>query len=386
MPTPKRSISSRVAKQNPRPRKYATAAERQKALRERFPTLCVRVEQEQADFMKRIADEQGRTLQDVHLAFIKYANGRGNQWLTQGLKGFAPLPRFEEPPKENPMKTEILERAKLPDGTRVRLQKRGNAYDVITNSTGITWRYLEKAVSEERARNAFNLYTMQRKKNPIKTTQAKRKPTPAQLAARERFAAMARSGAFKKKAKRNPAKVKRNPISDIANIIYNQLGANRFAMMTGAKNFVAGDNFLMFSIGKNQSVYNKVRITLTPDDLYDLEFFKMNRLGDISKTQKFEGVYAEQLQDLFTQVTGLYTSMGTMGRRSNPRASNPIATKRKANPVKPKVPKYTVQTLTSGKANWKRVAMFDSLEQAKAYAEAVPRAYKVVAVRVIDDK
>lgn len=34
----------------------------------------------------------------------------------------------------------------------------------------------------------------------------KRKPTPAQLAARERFAEMARSGAFKRKAKRNPAK------------------------------------------------------------------------------------------------------------------------------------------------------------------------------------
>ena len=145
MPTPKRSISSRVAKQNPRPRKYATAAERQKALRERFPTLCVRVEQEQADFMKRIADEQGRTLQDVHLAFIKYANGRGNQWLTQGLKGFAPLPRFEETPKENPMK---------------------------------------------------------------------RKPTPAQIAARKRFAEMARSGAFKKKAakaKKAKAAPKRNP-------------------------------------------------------------------------------------------------------------------------------------------------------------------------------
>ena len=34
----------------------------------------------------------------------------------------------------------------------------------------------------------------------------KRKPTPAQIAARERFAEMARSGAFKRKAKRNPAK------------------------------------------------------------------------------------------------------------------------------------------------------------------------------------
>ena len=135
MPTARSAISSRVTVQNPRPRKYASAAERQKALRERFPTLCVRVEQEQADFMKRIADEQGRTLQDVHLAFIKYAGGRGNLWLTQGLKGFAPLPRFEETPKENPMK---------------------------------------------------------------------RKPTPAQIAARERFAEMARSGAFKRK--RNPAK------------------------------------------------------------------------------------------------------------------------------------------------------------------------------------
>ena len=151
MPTARSAISSRVTVQNPRPRKYASAAERQKALRERFPTLCVRVEQEQADFMKRIADEQGRTLQDVHLAFIKYANGRGNLWLTQGLKGFAPLPRFEETPKENPMK---------------------------------------------------------------------RKPTPAQIAARKRFAEMAKSGAFKRKAakarraKTNPLKKaapKRNP-------------------------------------------------------------------------------------------------------------------------------------------------------------------------------
>ena len=295
MPTAKRAISSRVTVKNPRPRKYASAAEKQAAFRARFPTLCVRVEPKTANTVQAVADASGRTQQETLLSMLKYAMTNRN-WLTLGLTEHKQLPRIEEPRKENPMK---------------------------------------------------------------------RKPTPAQIAARERFAAMARSGAFKKKATRarkakaNPAKktvsqkisqltregypqkqavaialneqragkVKRNPISDIANIIYNQLGANRFAMMTGAKNFVAGDDFLMFSIGKNQSVYNKVRITLTPDDLYDLEFFKMNRLGDISKTQKFEGVYAEQLQDLFTQVTGLYTSMGTMGRRSNPRASNPVKRK-----------------------------------------------------------
>lgn len=242
----------------------------------------------------------------------------------------------------------------------------------------------------------------------------KRKPTPAQIAARERFAEMARSGAFKKKAakarkaKANPAKktvsqkvsqltregypqkqavaialsekragkVKRNPISDIANIIYNQLGANRFAMMTGAKSFVAGDNFLMFSIGKNQSVYNKVRITLTPDDLYDLEFFKMNRLGDISKTQKFEGIYAEQLQDLFTQVTGLYTSMGTMGRRNNPRASNPQA--RSVKHTGARNIAYAVQAkrmLPGGASQFETVAGFPTKAQAQDYISALLKNY-----------
>ncbi len=144
-----------------------------------------------------------------------------------------------------------------------------------------------------------------------------RKATPAQLAARERFAEMARSGAFKRKAK-GATKRKKNPISDIAQTIYEQLGADRFAFMTGAKNIVGLDEGLMFSIPRNQSPYNKVRITLTPDDLYNVEFFKMNRLGDISKQTEYPGMYADQLRALFTRVTGLETSLGTMGRRSNP--------------------------------------------------------------------
>ena len=289
MPTPKRLISSRVAKQNPRPRKYASAAERQKALRERFPTLCVRVEQEQADFMRRIADEQGRTLQDVHLAYIKYAQGRGALWLKGGLQDFKPLPRFEETPKENP--------------------------------------------------------TM------------KRKPTPAQIAARERFAEMARSGAFKRK---------KNPM-----IISKQ--ADESLSRKGSRGYVRDLLDRYANEGHVVSV-------------------KKTRSGSIGIA--FDGGRLLTVESARKKLEDFYGITERMKRRSNPRASNPIilvsdkpvASKRKANPVKPKVPKYTVQTLTSGKANWKRVAMFDSLEQAKAYAEAVPRAYKVVAVRVIDDK
>ena len=64
------------------------------------------------------------------------------------------------------------------------------------------------------------------------------------------------------------------------------------------------------------------------------------------------------------------------------------ATRRTAvmqNPIE-KNPKYKVQILEAGKKTWKRIAMFDSLDKAKTYAHAVPRTYKVVSVRVIDDK
>lgn len=266
MPTPKRSISSRVAKQNPRPRKYATAAERQKALRERFPTLCVRVEQEQADFMKRIADEQGRTLQDVHLAFIKYANGRGNLWLTQGLKGFAPLPRFEEP-KENPMK---------------------------------------------------------------------RKPTPAQIAARERFAEMARSGAFKRKAKRNPAKkTVSQKISQLTREGYPQKQAVAIALSeqrAGKVKRNPAQSMQTFEIidtttGESEGFYKAADAQLAFEVWARSNGYKS--FSEMKQKEKFG-------------ARGRFIAVESQQRKRNPRAFNPIilvsdkpiVTKRKSNPTK----------------------------------------------------
>jgi hypothetical protein len=157
---------------------------------------------------------------------------------------------------------------------------------------------------------------LKREINPMART-----PTPAQIAARERFAEMARSGAFKRKA----AKARKaNPVKDVANIIFEQLGGNRFAMMTGAKNFVSDSGSLMFSIPKNKSVYNRVRLTLSPHDTYDVEFLKVDRKGIITKSKELLGVFSNQLQSVFEQTTGLRTSLGTMGRR-------------KANPSKKKV-------------------------------------------------
>jgi len=136
MPTAKRAISSRVTVENPRPRKYASAAEKQAAFRARFPTICVRVEPKTADTIQKIGDASGRTQQETMLSLVKFAL-TNRDFVNLGLTEHKQLPRMEETRKVNPMK---------------------------------------------------------------------RKPTPAQIAARERFAEMARSGAFKRKAKRNPAK------------------------------------------------------------------------------------------------------------------------------------------------------------------------------------
>lgn len=183
----------------------------------------------------------------------------------------------------------------------------------------------------------------------------KRKPTPAQIAARERFAAMARSGAFKKKATKAR---KKNPM-----VISKQ--ADESLSRQGSRGYVR-------------------KLLDRYSDEGHVVSVKKTRSGSIGIA--FDGGRMLTVASARKKLEDHYGITERMGRRSNPRASNPVASKRKRNPVKPKVPKYTVQTLISDKAKWKRVAMFDSLEQAKAYAEAVPRAYKVVAVRVIDDK
>lgn len=138
-PLPKNSgVSLRATIQNPRPRKYASDADRQKAFRERQAVIQVRVKPETVETFDRIASTLGYSRQEVVYALLMSGLNNNRNWQQTGIPAFR-LPRYEENP------------------------------------------------------------TM-------------RKATPAQLAARERFAEMARSGAFKRKAKAAP-KRKKNPIS-----------------------------------------------------------------------------------------------------------------------------------------------------------------------------
>lgn len=444
-------VSSTMTKHNPRPRKYASASERQAAYRARAPEVCFRAEAKTVQTLDDIADTLDQSRADLLLSMTKFALAN-HDWARFGLT-HKPLPYGYG----------VQERADNPAPIWKRARPKSLGKPVPLTAK-------QKAAAKKRAAAAGRPYpnlvdniAASRLENPTV-----KKPTPAQLAARARFAEMARSGAFKRKAKTkrktnpvegakfqvgkyyetrfigdvnlkigatilartdktvkvkgtsgmkssyrltkdykgneifypmgrysmapiisaddegrkaNPAKKtvsqkisqlvhegypqkqavavalseqragkvkatprkrKTNPMpNQVTETIYQQLGGNRFAMMTGAKNFVAYPDLLEFSIPRNASSANRVRVFYEPGtDLYTLTFNRTSvTAGGVKSTEvaRFNDVYADQLQPLFTEVTSMYTSLGTMGRKTNPRASNPATgqkgSRTKRNPI-----------------------------------------------------
>jgi len=123
----------------------------------------------------------------------------------------------------------------------------------------------------------------------------------------------------------------------LSKTILSQLGGNMFVAMTGAKDFVAIDNGLKFRIGRNKSRANVVRITLDIYDTYTMEFWSVREVNmykimmkcmekglsneEINekvkdaeaksnmKLKEYNGLYFDQLQEFFTEYTGLYTRL-----------------------------------------------------------------------------
>lgn len=101
----------------------------------------------------------------------------------------------------------------------------------------------------------------------------------------------------------------------VANEILRQLGGNRFRAMTGAKNFLGDANSLAFSIPRVKSpkggYVNKIKIFLTSDDTYRLQVFDINvrKQASWAPYATYSDVYAEDLQTLFTEITGLDTHL-----------------------------------------------------------------------------
>lgn len=93
---------------------------------------------------------------------------------------------------------------------------------------------------------------------------------------------------------------------EVPTTILAQLGGRRFMMMTGA--VVMGDANSLKVFFKGSTKTNRLNVTLEADDTYTLEFHRV-RGTNVRSVETMSGVYAEDLQRIFTEVTGLYTSL-----------------------------------------------------------------------------
>jgi hypothetical protein len=102
-----------------------------------------------------------------------------------------------------------------------------------------------------------------------------------------------------------------------AGIILQQLGGQRFRVMTGAKHFKVRNaklGGLFFRLPARQGYVlngiNAVEIVLEHNDTYTVEFLRFRgvMLAPVV-VHALDGVYAEDLQEIFTHYTGLYTSL-----------------------------------------------------------------------------
>lgn len=97
---------------------------------------------------------------------------------------------------------------------------------------------------------------------------------------------------------------------EVAAIIYSQIGGDRFKVMTGAHSFSAVEQGIVFKLPKGKYFI----IKLNGKDLYDLSYW---RSGQFRKGKYIEAkvlketvdIFVEDLQNSFTEMTGLYTSL-----------------------------------------------------------------------------
>jgi hypothetical protein len=109
-----------VTKRNPRPRKYASDAERQAAYRSRAAEVCVRLEPKTMATLDSIADEIGFSRNELMQSMVKF--GLTNRdWRNEGLTAHKRLPRYQENPgmaTKPPSAAQLAARARFAEMAR----------------------------------------------------------------------------------------------------------------------------------------------------------------------------------------------------------------------------------------------------------------------------
>ena len=99
----------------------------------------------------------------------------------------------------------------------------------------------------------------------------------------------------------------------IASTIIDQLGGHKFLAMTGANSLVAGERNVFMRLPRNltKNRITGVRITLNYADTYDVATCvqKGSPTFEVTWPVTVGGVYADNLREVFTHLTGLDTSL-----------------------------------------------------------------------------
>lgn len=96
----------------------------------------------------------------------------------------------------------------------------------------------------------------------------------------------------------------------VAATIFDQLGARRFLIMTGARDLVTTTLGLQFKLPANfaSGGVNMIRVELNAMDTYDVIAGRWARF-EFKEKGREEGIYCEDLQRAFTRLTGLDTHL-----------------------------------------------------------------------------
>jgi len=94
--------------------------------------------------------------------------------------------------------------------------------------------------------------------------------------------------------------------NEIGRTIAMQMGGKRFLLMTGGT-FISIPNGLGIRFPRSNGI-NYLEIKLNSMDTYDLKFKRIHGTN-IILVKEIRGVYEDQLQEIFTHETGLYTRL-----------------------------------------------------------------------------
>lgn len=399
-------VSSTMTKLNPRPRKYASASDRQAAYRARAPEMCLRAESKTVDTLDKIAADLDISRADLLLSMTKFALAN-HDWARFGLT-HKPLPFEYGIEKEN------IAMNPLPIWLRPRPKNLGKSIPLTAAQ-----KRKAKSLAAAAGRNYPNLVdNIAASRNPTM-----KKPSPAQIAARKKFAEMARSGALNRKrqisSKTNPmqkftvlhrgtANVAGQVIASGAKAakqkVAEKLGIPTLSYLVAKKTNPAKKTVAIAmseqrkgKIKSNPSKFTQSQLNKLREEYSVIQGIDPGSNSYIALTKKLDALSLPLLQQLESAKIKFISSLArnrvnrasmqktnpATGRKGSRTLLNPMAAPVKSNSYSNF--KYCVEakrSLGSAGSVFETVAMFATKAQAQDYANAILKSHPSVTLRI----